>query len=302
MKDYDDRVKTLLHVTLEESTSSTKTLSAVSGQTVTPSDTDVSLFTHRLHSHLQQNSDRHLSQLPLVGLLKIGLLSRMSMRALDTFCAVTEEVVDRLNEYNATAHLHTSLQSNASIESEDDKSISCEHLASHNQLDDEACIKDEVAGEATGLVDSMLSYYLDHSNQHLAKIPLVGLQPPGPIYSLTITMAGLCRRLFWRDSIFRSQALFLAHFGNSICDIPSVFILPSTFTELQDNTASLITEGFTAFSIRESLDSAVVQGKTLLTACMSPSGVMDLVEKHQEQMNTSPLNGEDKAFAGKTTG
>ena len=297
LKEYDDRVKSLLHMTLEVSTMPSSS-SPVSVQGPTTIERHVALFRHELHSHLQQKSEKHLSQLPLLGLRKMGILSRMSMKAHEALRAVAHQAANRLNEYNCMPHLNTSLASNSSMESE--QQISCdydvsEQVALRGQSDtdsDEVCIKDKVSDDGTLLTDSMILYYVNCSNQHLVDMPLVGLRPPGPIFSLSVKIAGFCKRLFGGESNLRSHALFLTHLGLTLCDVTSTSLQPLTLNGLQVSATSLITEGFTTLPMRETLDSAIEQGRALMTICISPHAVLDSVIIHK----TDSVTGNEQRY------
>ena len=259
-------------------------------------------FLHELQTPLQQHSEKHLSQLPLVGLRKMGPLYRMSMRAESALSAISQVATSRMREVKA--HMYTSLKSkslsSASDDNDPDKGSSNEEMNEvhlHVQEDattpigDECDVADEKSPDETmktATQESLLTYFVDHSRKHTNDLPLVGLRPPGPIYSLSVKIAELCKRRFGGESNLRSHASFLAHLGLSLCDVhvPSIQPFPLTLAGLQVSSTALIDEGLAISSLNKAFDSAVQQAKSLLSTCMSSRpmhAVFDTMPGHDRE-------------------
>ena len=300
LKEYDDRVQSQLHVTLELPP-------PVPSQEVTPSQNHVVHFRHELQTLLQEKSEKQLSQLPLVGLQKMGPISCFSVRAQLALHTVRYKAADRLHEVKTYVYSSLKVESSGKAEG----SCDCDLENETTQLEDDACgdetledfnkspvhVGDEVCAVHSALEssnegsvkavngESMLAYYLDHSKRHMADLPLVGLRPPGPAYSLSIQITDLCRRLFGGESYLPSQASFLEHLGLVLCDVPSI---SPFFDGLQVSRAA---EGFTASSMKESVVGAGRKAWALLNA--SPRAMLVVLDSISGQSDNSEGDGEE---------
>ena len=287
LKEYDDRVKSQFHVALAQSPIP---VSQTSEQEVTDNRAH---FRHQLQIILQCNSEKHLSQLPLVGLQKMGLLSNLSIRAVSALHSVIHVATYRLSEAKVLMHVYRPHKSNSSCKDRDIcsncKNTDIEQMSEvylQIPIEDEECkrchqdIVTNVTNECL-----LLTYYSDHSNRHTVSLPIVGLRPTGPVYSLSVKIADSCCRMFGGESNLHSQALFLTHFGHSLCDFQSISPFP-LIAGLQVNSATLINEGFT---IKDALDSSLKQARSSLTTCTSPSTLIDAfaMSGHEGGMKSS---------------
>lgn len=282
LKEYDNRVKSQLHLMLEESpVGSSTTVPCTSGQELVPSADHAPEFKHQLQVILQQNSDKHLSRLPLVGLQEMGQISSASAKAGEIVHGVTHEAIGRFGE--AKVYLSKLLRSRDEDEvlelEEFEELVDSQdgNLVDAASVGVEVCQNDYAVSEDTvkATTEAMLGYYAEHSKRHMAGLPLVGLQNPGPVYNFSRNVAEFGRKLFTRDSNIHSQALFLAHLGILLWDMPLVSLFPQSLSGLQIDSTSLVTEGFANLSVKDALDSAMEQAKVLLSTCTSPRVVLD---------------------------
>ena len=268
LKEYDNRVKSQLRFMLEESPLPNP---STSEQELSPTEEHGSHFNNQLQVLLQQRSEKALSSLPVAGLQTMGRVSGASAVAGELFHQVTLEAIGRLGE--AKAYLYKPLKSRRSKQCQEGDIVP----AGAEECQEEDTAISERAMRAV-YTKEMLGCYDECSKRRVAELPLVGLQSPGPVYTFSRSVAGCGRRLFAGDSNIHNQALFLAHLGFSLWDLPSLSSFPQSLTGLQIDSASLVLEGFTASSVREALDSAVQQGKTLLSMCTSPHLLLDTFE------------------------
>ena len=282
LKEYDDRVKSQLHATLEPQPLPTP-LPAPSApdQEVTSVQDPMFDFKQELHTLLQQSSKEHMSRLPLVGLRKMGPLSRISVKALSALRIVSHKAADRLGE--AKAHVYASLKTSSSGKAEEsDNNVEVETFFTKQtnettvemspiQVDDqvgqESC--DTEGDDGGALKEAMLAYHSEHSRRHTAQLPLVGLRPPGPAYTLSVKIADSCWRLFGGETHLQSQASFMAHLALALCDAPSIPTFPVTIAGLQASSAAVVSEEFTASSVKEAVDGAIRQARAMLKQTVS---------------------------------
>lgn len=259
---------------------------------VTPDHGSTSHFKHELHVFLQQKSKEHLSQLPLVGLRDMGPISHISVRAQSALGTIRHKAAARLNKAKKHIQVYSSLKRSGnaedsstgcepcvtmqSDESSDDTplkhiEISSEQCHGHEEEEDmHSCVERNHEGAVKA--ESLLKYYKNHSRQHMADLPLVGLRPPGPVYSLSVEIADSCQRLLGKESHIHSQVSFLSHLGVVLSDVASTPPLPLAHTGLQLSSATLVNEGLTMTSVKMSLAGAITQAWTLLSA--SPHTVL----------------------------
>ena len=275
LKEYDNRVKSQLHILLQESTAPGVPAAPTSSD-VSSTQEHLSQFQHQLQNLLQRNTEKHLSQLPLVGLRKTGRLSNASAKTHKVLHRATLQAVSRLKE--AKVHICELLDDDESCEYNDFEELS-DPLSGRAVLDGlEVCEETDVVAEEVGHHTTTLNHYVEHSKRHVAALPLVGLQNPGQVYNLSRNIAEFFTTRFEGDSNIHSQALFLTHLGLSLWDVPSYSSLPQALAELQDNSAAMVTDGIAALSVREAFDSAVQQAKTLLSTCTSPRLLVDVFQ------------------------
>jgi hypothetical protein len=300
LKEYDNRVKSQLHMMLEESpVVSSTTAPCTSGQEMAPSTGNIK---HQLNLLLQQHSEKHLSQLPLVGLQRMGRLSSASARAGEVVHRVTLGAVGRLSEA-----MTKPLRSRDKVEREElEFSDSQEYeLTDTAPVSAEVCHPEDAVSEecVKAVTDAMCGCYVEHSKRRIAELPLVGLQNPGSVYNFSRSLADSSRKLFERDSNVHSAALFLAHLGISLWDMPSFSVFPPSLSGLQVDSASLVTEGFSNLSVRDALDSALKQAKELLSLCTSARVVLDTFDSmsNRKEDLESSSNGRAGADKGMST-
>ncbi|CAI8002607.1 StAR-related lipid transfer protein 7, mitochondrial [Geodia barretti] len=298
LKEYDNRVKSQLHMMLEESpVVSSTTAPCTSWQEMAPSTENTSRIKHQLNLLLQQHSEKHLSQLPLVGLQRMGRLSSASAMAGEAVHRVTLGAVGRLSEA-----MTKPLRSWDKVEREEFKEF-CD--SQEYELTDTAPVSEDAVSEEAvkAVTDAMCECYVEHSKRHMAELPLVGLQNPGSVYNFSRSVADLSRKLFVRDSNVHSAALFLAHLGISLWDMPSFSVFPPSLLGLQVDSASLVTEGFSNLSVRDALDSALKQAKELLSLCTSARVVLDTFDSmsNRKEDLESSSNGRAGADKGMST-
>ena len=316
LKEYDDRVKSQLHTTLEQPAPLS---SPPAPSTDTDTDTDerrLSHFRQELHALLQQNSDRHMSQLPLVGLREAGPLTRISMRAWSALHAARVEVAGRLGEVKKHVHvaaglgsmLKTGGEAGECDENIDDLSeptlsvqtnaVTLEDVDIHIHVPLTAVetvngTPESAVSEASPSAvssESVSAYCADNSSgRKVTDWPLVGLKSPGPAYSLSLKIANFSWKLTEGETRMQRQASFLAYLGHTLCDVPS-FPLPSP--ALPASGAALISDGLEGLSVthvKETVASAFRQARSLLTA--SPRGmltVFDSMLDHKAELDSAP--------------
>ena len=307
-------MKSQLHTTLEQPAPLS---SPPAPGTDSDSDTDerrLSHFRQELHALLQQNSDTHMSQLPLVGLREAGPLTRISMRAWSALRAARVEVAGTLGE--AKKHvavglgctLNTFGEAGERDENIDDLSeptlsvqtnaVTLEDIDIHVHVPLTAVetvngTPESAVSEANPSVvssESDSAYCADHSSgRKVTDWPLVGLKSPGPAYSLSLKIANFSWKLTEGETRMQRQASFLAYLGHTMCDVPS-FPLPSP--ALPASGAALISdglEGLSATHVKETVASAFRQARSLLTAF--PRGmltVFDSMLDHKAELDSAP--------------
>ena len=284
LKEYDNRVKSHLHVLLQESVDVVPCAS--SAGVVSTDESNTSHFERQLQLLLQQNSEKHLAQLPLVGLRKMGRLSSASLKAQEALHRVTSEAVSKLSDVTASMYKPLKLVVESGDEASDSGSV--EEVCDAHDFDigratctgTEVCQGVDVESQDVNkcvYAEEIFRYYTEHSKRHMAGLPLAGLRHPGRIYTMSQNITNLFMRWFQEDSNIRSQALFLTHLGFSLWDVPACVSFPQVMTGVQVNSAALVTEGFAALSLREALDAALYQAKLLLYTCTSPRLILDVL-------------------------
>ena len=261
-------------------------------------------FKQELHALLLHNSKERMSQLPLVGLRKMGPLSRISVKAQSALRTVSYEAADKLGE--AKAHLYASLKTRSSGRGEDGAEVEAyltkqtsnnttvETLPAHidDEVEQENC--DIERDEQGALKEAMLAYYSDHSKRHMAQLPLVGLQPLGPVSSFSVKIADSCWRLFGGET-----QSFLAHLALALYDTPSIHTFPLNIGGLQASSAAIVNEEFSASLVKEAMNDAVRQAQAMLKQTASDPrsvlAVFDSVSGHTGDLdNGSSTGGEQE--------
>lgn len=321
LKQYDDRVKSQLHVTLESSQTSTCVL-PISCDEATLDQGSTSHFKNELQIFLQQKSKERLSQLPLVGLRDMGPISHISVRAQSALGTIRHKAAAGLNKAKKHIQVYSSLRAKLAEDSStcDDSEThvskqaedSCGDTTLNVEMPSEQCHRNEEEDDVHSGVErnhegavkakSLLEHYKNHSRRHMADLPLVGLRSPGHAYSLSVKIADSCQRLLGKESYICSQASFLTHLGVALSDVPSIPPLPLAYTGLQLNSAAFVNEGLTMASVKMTFIRAITQAWTLLIASphamfavfdsmLGPEGELDSFEGERDR-GPKPLHHE----------
>ena len=252
LKEYDDRVNSQLHTTLE--LSPTPTVPSEPDQHVN-SQSHVSQFKQELHSLLEESSERQLSQLPLVGLMEAGPVSRLSMQAFSAIQKVKVKAASRMGKaksqvvtevYSKWTLMVSNLGANVkglshgdSEMEEDGDGVDISSLVPPEDINSAVEVLEEVEDDAMGTPDSggvcsekrlfveaALSYYGEHSKRHILELPLVGLRRTGNSYTFSHRIASWGRRILAEASHLQNQVSLLTHFGYTLFDMPTLTASP----------------------------------------------------------------------------
>lgn len=248
LKEYDDRVNSQLHTALE--LTPTPSTSSESDQHV-ESQSHVSQFKQELRSLLEESSERKLSQLPLVGLMEAGPVSRLSMQAFSAIQRVKLKAASRMGKAKSqvVTEVHSkwtlmvsNLRANAKgqspmshsddkVEGDGDGVDVCspeppEDINSAVEVLEKADDPMDISGtnsvpsEETLFVEAALSYYGEHSKRHMSELPLVGLRRTGRAYTFSQRIASWGRRVLAEASHLQNQVSLLTHLGYTLFDVP----------------------------------------------------------------------------------
>lgn len=238
----------------------------------------------------------------------MGPISHISVRAQSALSTIRHKAATRLSK----AKKHIQVYSSLTAKLGEDSSTGCDDSETYvfKQADDsygdttlnvempgEQCHGNEEEEDVHSVVErnregaveakSLLECYKNHSRRHMADLPLVGLRRPGPIYSLSVTVADSCQRLLGKESYICSQASFLRHLGVTLSDVASIPPLPLAYTGLQLNSAALVNEGLTVASVKMTVIRAITQAWTLLSS--SPHAmlaVFDSMLGHEGELDS----------------